>query len=1177
MTCPSCGADAPLGARFCPSCGQALTARTDERRVVTVLFGDLVGFTTLSEARDPEQVKNIVDRSFERLVADVTSFGGRVDKIIGDAIVALFGAPVAHEDDAERAVRAALQMQRTMAECAADEGLDVQLRVGVNTGEVLVGALRAGGDVTAMGDVVNIASRLQTSAQPGQVVVGPATYTATRNMLRYEPVGALTVKGRGEPVDAWVAVEAIAPPGHRPRRERTPLIGRDAELAMLRHALVMAADRRRAQLLLLVGDAGVGKSRLAEEVAGMAAIEHDALVLEGRCVPYGEANVWWPVAEAIRDACRIEPGDGVDVVEQKVRDAVADALALPEGDGELGRIGDGLLFTLGHEQTLAGIDPSRVGPEISRSLLIFLEGLARERAVVLVLSELHWADEQVLDLVPRLLDRLRALPFVFVATARPELAERWSPKPGRHNVVVFNLDPLDSASAERLLTALFGREPPPELRTMLLERSGGNPFFLEELVALLSEAGTLDRPLAGNAVQDLPATLRGIVAARLDTLATSERSLLEDAAVLGRHGELEAVTALASSRGVGDVAGDFERLVRKELLVLDDGEVSFKSDLVREVAYGTLTKAERARRHAALGVWLDGRTRDTERDDERLQQVAHHYGSAAELSADLGLVEGVPSDITTVALGALDRALTRAETRESWPACIRLADLALRVVDVSGRRSPTDAPTRWRFLIARGRARAGMHECNAARDDLDRVLTEADATGDRVTYAKALTVLGEVEQRDNALEASAATLERAVRLWDELGNRQARADARRLWGQTNIFLGNLDSAEAAVREALPDFRETGDRRGEAWALQNLAWIAFYLGDIERSEARLHEAMTAFAEIGDWGGASWAMGLLGWVRFWQGRLDEAERLAEQIRDEATQTNERWALGMMTLLLANVRLWRGHPGESVGLAREAIDIFTSINDIRFSVQAHIPLVRGLIFSGSVAEGMKILDEGVAALEHVPEAQMLAAIISGSVAVQVGDGERAIRDVTGGKYEQDVKDLTEPERLVTIGNGHLLSGRTAEALELLERAHNATSAGGPHSNVSSALSLARAAAGQPEAAIAVADEVTGDSTYLDRTIAGLGRAFALSQLGRVTESDEAFEQARAIVDGTEDRLNQGLARLARAHALDARGDATAGDELAAARNWLSTLGLTAGGWETAYLLAARGGVPG
>ncbi len=244
---------------------------------MTVLFADLVGYTALSETRDPEQVKNLIDDCFERLVADIDAFGGRVDKIIGDAIVALFGAPTAHEDDAERAVRAALRMQETLALTSVELGVDIRMRVGVNTGEVLVGALRAGGDYTAMGDVVNTANRLQSAAQPGDVLVGPATFAATRRSVRYDALEPIDVKGREELVPAWRADAAVAPPGYRPERNRARLIGREPELGLLCHSVQNSIDNARGALLLLLGEAGVGKSRLAEELASHAECEHNAL------------------------------------------------------------------------------------------------------------------------------------------------------------------------------------------------------------------------------------------------------------------------------------------------------------------------------------------------------------------------------------------------------------------------------------------------------------------------------------------------------------------------------------------------------------------------------------------------------------------------------------------------------------------------------------------------------------------------------------------------------------------------------------------------------------------------------------------------------------------------------------------------------------------------------------
>src|SRR5207248_2793985 len=598
-----------------------LVTRPDERRVATVLFADLVGFTTFSESADPEHVKNLVDRCFERLVADVTAFGGQVDKIVGDAIVALFGAPVAHEDDAERAVRAALQMQRTLATIRQDLRVSAEMRVGVNTGEVLVGAMRAAGEYTAMGDVVNTASRLQAAARPGQVIVGPLTHEATRRVVRYEPLGALVVKGREEAVEAWTAEEVIALPGQRPKQTRAALVGRDPEMSLLRRMLDAALNRQRAQLVLLFGEAGVGKSRLAVELAAMAYEERSATVLKAPCLPYGEANVWWPIAEAIRNTCGVE-----------------------------------------------------------------------------------------LELVDRLLGALRALPFMLVATARPELEERWTPAPGRHNTAVLHLDPLDGEATTALVEAHLKEHATPELVAELRDRSGGNPLFIEELAALIRDSDSAIGADGARAFDsgDLPVTLRGLVAARLDALAAVDRAVLEDCAVVGSSGPVEAVVGLGDAQSISGAERALTALADRDLVVLEDGEFAFKSELIREVAYGTLTKAERARRHAALGGWLADRRRGE--DDEPVDPIAYHFGIAAELVSELGRVEGVRADLRARAVGALAHAAERAEEVEAWLRVQRRYEQALAVLPDDG-----SEPTRSRLRLARAQARVEQRDLAGAR------------------------------------------------------------------------------------------------------------------------------------------------------------------------------------------------------------------------------------------------------------------------------------------------------------------------------------------------------------------------------------------------------------------------------------------------------------------------------
>ncbi|HEX6476363.1 MAG TPA: adenylate/guanylate cyclase domain-containing protein, partial [Acidimicrobiales bacterium] len=791
-----------------------LGTRGDERRVVTVVFADLVGFTSLSEAMDPEQVKNLVDSCFERLAADITAFGGRVDKIVGDAIVALFGAPVAHEDDAERAVRAALQMQASVV-ALSGELESVRMRIGVNTGEVLVGALRAGGDYTAMGDVVNVASRLQTMANPGQVLVGSPTRASTAAVVRYESAGRLQTRGRDGAVDGWIAVECLAPPGRRPARVDGPLIGRCEELGLLQHAVGAAVARHRAQLIVMLGDAGVGKSRLARELADWAVQEHGATVLEGRCVPYGEANVWWPMAEMMRQACAIEPSDSADETLAKCRRAVATATGVDVDSDEAGRLATALSFLMGKQGALANVDPGRTRDEVRLSLLTFLDGLARHHPLVLALSELHWADELVFDAIDDLLDRLHHLPLVLVATARPEIQPRWAPRPGRHSEVVLHVDPLALGEGRQLLAALSERELEPGLGDALLERSGGNPLFLEELSAFLGDTSRSDQDVlaeTGPSGGELPATLRGLVAARLDVLTGEERAVVEDASVVGLRGGLEALTTLATARGAAEIGPVVEELVAKDVIATQGDTWAFRSGLAREVAYEILTKGDRARRHYALASWLTESTQQTDRQQEIVEQLAHHYSEASALAAEVGAVGGVPSDVWRSALEFTTLSADRSRQRGLYQVAVDLLSRAIAVIP------PDEDATRREVLLERADAKAYLREPSAARADIDSALASASAEGDQQAVARALTVLGHVEQAEGSFDASTSTLERATRIWRNVGDDHGEAEALSQLGTTRALMGDPDGAETALVTALTTFRSLGSRREEAWAL-----------------------------------------------------------------------------------------------------------------------------------------------------------------------------------------------------------------------------------------------------------------------------------------------------------------------------------------------------------------------
>ena len=1185
VTCPSCQADVPAGARFCAECGQDLRLRGDERRIVTVLFADLVGYTALSETRDPEQVKNLIDDCFGRLVADIDAFGGRVDKIIGDAIVALFGAPTAHEDDAERAVRAALRMQETLAVTSEELGVDIRMRVGVNTGEVLVGALRAGGDYTAMGDVVNTANRLQSAAQPGEVIVGPATFTATRRVVRYDVLEPIDVKGREELVPAWRADVAVAPPGYRPERNRARLIGREPELGLLCHSVENSIRNARGSLLLLLGEAGVGKSRLAEELASHAECEHNALILEGRCVPYGEANVWWPVADALRHGAGIRSSDPAEKAIEMTRTAVCIAMGEGASNAEVERVHQGLLYLMGYESELRGIEPARAREEATSAVVTYAERYSLHRPVVVVLSDLHWADDLVLDLVDTLLDRLSSRRFVVLATARQVVEERWHPPHGRHNLVVVTLDPLTSDSAELLLGELAGPELGPELAKALLARSGGNPFFLEELVTLLADAGMVgpDAPARRGdlGLVELPDTLRGLVAARLDGLTSDERRVLDDCAVLGRRGPMMAIEVMAGKHlGIDNVRPVLEALEAKELLVISgsgEGEKwTFRSDLVREVSYSTLTKADRARSHAGIAAWMEAHE-DRDRDVV-VDRITYHYVRAAELINELGHVDGLPDDLTERALSWIEAAAARANHAEIPVVAERLYSEGLRLL------AGTHGPRHRAFLTGRARALAGLREIAPARADALAAVDESRQAGDdgRADLGRALLVLADVEQKESGWAASEAALDEAGTVFAELGDASGEAEVLRLRGFAALFRHEYAAATGLLEEALAGFEALDDRRGVAWARQNLAWCAFYAGRAEEAEVLLRKAAATFEEIGDQGGLRWARGLLAWARFQQGHSAEAGEMAEAILAGDRRGGDRWALGMMLVLAGSVRLWTGRTLGAIDRLREARDLFLEIHDDFGHSQATTVLGRALVLAGHVDEGLEM----VAAMGQPPgtsltEREYAVSVMAGlSATVQVGDTARSNHLLTmmpAGPFDGDGGDLIvgDTERTTSVGLHRLQSGNVDGAVAVLSSLQQRLlPAIDP--NLHSALALAHAAEGSLDAALAEADEVDEHerASYLDRITAGIARGLALARRGDGAAATAAFDQVTAAADATEDRVSQALVRLADATAASARGEADAAVRMADAEDRLAEMGLQDSSWRQAYTLAM--GVP-
>ena len=600
LICASCGAENPLEHGFCGSCGAPLAqskqvSAFEERRVVTVLFADLVGFTSRAEKLDPEDVRAILSPYYGRLRSELESFGGTVEKFIGDAVMAVFGAPVAHGDDPERAVRAALAIRDAILEMnEADPDLDLQMRVAVNTGEAIVtfapGASGAEGLVA--GDVVNTASRLQSSAPVNGILVGDETYRCTNTTLSYEEVEPVTVKGKQEPVRAWLALATSSIPGER-SRPATPFVGRDSELSALRGAWKRVVDERQPQLVTIFGAPGIGKSRLADEF--VASVEPEgARVLKGRSLPYGAGMGYGAFTQIVKQVAQIFDTDPLPVAKQKLHDAVADVV----GPAEAGE-------TSSHLAILLGLTEEEVA---DRRMLFFsarrlIEELAKRQPVVLVFEDIQWAEGAVLDLLETLASVLRDVPVFLLTLSRPDLLEGrpgWGG--GLPSYTALALEPLSEGAALELAGKLLAKASSSNAGR-LAETSEGNPLFIEELAASLAERAT-------NADDELPTSIRSIVSARLDALPAAERSLLLDASTIGKVFWQGALARLASDgAGIHDLLDSLEHrdLLRREPVsrIEGDSQYSFKHMLIREVAYSTLPRAKRRERHAAIATFFE--------------------------------------------------------------------------------------------------------------------------------------------------------------------------------------------------------------------------------------------------------------------------------------------------------------------------------------------------------------------------------------------------------------------------------------------------------------------------------------------------------------------------------------------------------------------------------------------
>src|SRR5437588_1134139 len=916
--CPKCGQGNPEIARFCFVCARplaAVPAQREERKVVTVVFADLVGFTSRADAMDPEDVQALLSPYHARLRAELERFGGTVEKFIGDAVMALFGAPVSREGDPERAVRAALAIR----DWVRGEKEELQLRIAVNTGEALVsiGAEPPMGETMAAGDVVNTASRLQTAAPVNGIIVGEQTYRATEQVIEYREAEPVLAKGKSSPVAVWEAVALRSDVGDS-RLHRTPFVGRHRELESLDAALADVRSAHSARLATLIAGPGQGKSRLVHEFRQRT---DQAAWLEGRCVPYGTGVTFWALGQIVKAHAGILEAESATTAAEKLKDAVREALRDdPEAE-----------WVEGHLRTLVGLASESGSWHDRRSEAFFawrrfLEALAALRPVVLVFEDLHWADDSLLDFIDHVLEWASDATLLLVCTARPELLER---RPGwcanRLNSSLLRLSALRDEDVEQIVSALLGNALlSAETQAALLERAGGNPLYAEQYTRLFLERGR---------VEELqPVTLQGLIAARLDALPLVDKELLQAAAVIGRVFWRGSVAAVAG-RDSWSVEERLRVLEHRELVrqsrassLSGDSEWAFGHALVRDVAYGQIPRADRAEMHRITGEWIES----LGRPEDHAEMVAHHYVSALELGPTAALAER--------ARLALRAAGDRAFALNAFAAAGRLYRRALDLW-------PPDDPDRPRLELHYGRALyrgtgTGAEAFAAARDGLLEAGNDAEAGEAEIMLAELASYVGDYDTASDHLERAVKLIDRSPASWAKafVLSRAARLKLLRASLDAAIALGE-QALEIATSLSLDEIRvhalntvgtarvEQNDVAGlddverslrlarkinspeSARAYLNFSVLTAMSGDLSRSFSVQSEGL----------GEAERLGVDGWHRFlrahsvqyayWNGRWDDALSCAEEFLTETEAGSPHYEENQNRNVRALVRLARG----------------------------------------------------------------------------------------------------------------------------------------------------------------------------------------------------------------------------------------------------------------------------
>ena len=1018
--CPSCGEANPAKFRLCGFCGAELAPPAppqEVRKLVTILFCDLKGSTSLGERLDSESLREVMSRYFDSMSESITRHGGTIEKFIGDAVMAVFGLPRVHEDDALRAVRAARGMQDALG--SLNEGLEqtygvsLENRIGVNTGEVVAGDATTGQRLVT-GDPVNTAARLEQAAGACEVLLGELTYRLVRDYVEVEPVEPLELKGKAERVPAFRLLsvsERAAETSHRP-----PLVGREAEVAAAADALERAIDSRTCGRLLITGDAGVGKSRLIEHVCEAAS--ERGLVIRGRCLSYGDGITFWPLVEALRSASGIDDADDRAAARSKLA-----ALLGPEHEDVSARLASAVGLS----------DEQYPLPEVFWASRRLVEILSQRQPLVLVLEDLHWAESALLDLVDHVVRAADDAPALVLCVARPDLLET---RPQWAEVPTLALAPLSADAVARVIDNLLGEASiADDARTRIVEAADGNPLFVEQLLSMMIDEQLLrfedDTWVLGELPPGwVPPTIHALLTARLDGLEREQRAVIDPASVIGHYFQQAALHELVDEFVREQLDRRLTELTRKQLVLPDDAAFRFQHILIRDSVYEGLLKRARATLHERFVEWGDRVNGDRAVEFEEIS--GYHLEQAHRNLVELGIVDEHALAVGAEAGRRLGSAGRRAFVRGDMSAA---ANLLLRATAPL----PPQSPQRLALFPDLGEALMQLGEFEQAESLLEDAVATAELAGERALAANARLVRLFVQllagETEDWTEQATRAAEEAILLCEAEGDEVGLARAWRLSAWNSLNASRFEDSAAALGRAIEHARRAGDVRQERRASTQYAHAAVY-GPMPVDECIASCEEIAGRVAGDRQAEAAVNCVLGQLEAMRGRFEPARDLCRRALAMFEELGLVVDAGAVALSAGRVELLAGDAEAAETALRRGYEYFASVGERYLQSSLAGLLAEAVFIQGrwDDAETLAKETEALAAADDV-DAQMMWRLQQARVSAVRGDVAAA------GRLAREAVELLEPTddvvskiaALATLSSVVRLAGNGQEADEL------------------------------------------------------------------------------------------------------------------------------------------------